>query len=506
MPVPGAQLGERRGGRSSMSSLLRDIRFSLRTLRKSPGFTLVSVLTMALGIGALSSIFSVVNAVLLRALPFAEPARLVLVDGFNQKEETQRWSMSLPDFRDWSARQRSFAEFAARTETRSFSLRTEHGPELVHGEIVSSPYFRLLGVKPALGGTFVAEEDAPTGAHRVVLLGNELWHSRYGADPAIVGRVLVIDDLGYTVVGVLPPGFRGLTDEASVWLPLSAAATLGKDYTEERGFRWLYAVGRLKPGVPLDQARKELDGIGRQLERENPKTNKGISAKAVPLTEAWFGELRRKLLLLLGGGLFLLLIVCANLANLLLARFVARRRDLSLRMALGAGRTGLLRQLLTESVILAVLGCATGLLVARLSTGLLVKVSGIPLKSFIDPRVDAVVVATILAISLLSGFLFGLVPALVLSSRLRLYEVFNEVGGRGMHGESHQSFQNLLIVLEVATALLLLVCAGLMTKGFERLNGTDLGFAAKGLLTVRLSTMGQRYAADPPGWSLVSEV
>ena len=356
-----------------MSTLMRDVRFSVRTLSKSPGFTLVSVLTMALGIGALSSIFSVVNAVLLRALPYETPERLVLIDYFSQKEESQRQPLSYLDLKDLSERQRSFDGLAARTETQELILRGDQGPELVNGEIVSSPYFRLLGVKPALGRVFLPEEDVPPGSRRVALLSNDFWHSHFGGDAAVLGKVLSLNDVGYEVVGVMPPGFAGLTDETKIWLPLSMAATLGSDYTEARGFRWLYAVGRLKKDVTLQQARQDLEGVSRQLAAAHPEFDRDMRVGLAPLGEAWFGDLRRNLLVLLAGVLFLLLIVCTNLANLLLARFVARRRDLSLRMALGARRAGLIRQLLTESVILALVGCGTGLLMARWSTGLLVR-------------------------------------------------------------------------------------------------------------------------------------
>lgn len=492
-----------------MSTLLRDIRFSVRTLSKSPGFTLVSVLTMALGIGALSSIFSVINAVFLRGLPYEAPERLVLVDGLTLKEESQHQPLSFPDLRDILQRQRSFEALAARTETRSFVLRGTQGPELVDGEIVSSPYFLLLGIKPVLGRSFLPDEDVPPGTHRVALLSNDFWHSHFGGDPAVVGKTVVsLDDVTYTVVGVMPPGFSGLTDQAKVWLPLSVAGSLGEDYVEgahARGLRWLYGVGRLKKGVTLEQARKDLDAIGRQLEAEHPDTNRSIRSRLTPVADAWFGELRRNLIVLLVGVLLLLLIVCTNLANLLLARFVARRRDLSLRMALGARRGGLVRQILTESVILALVGCGTGLLVARWSTGLLVRASGIPLKSFVDVNIDLVVVGVVLAVSLFSGFLFGMVPAFILSSKLRLYEIFNEVGRRGMQGESHHRFQNMLIIGEVAVALLLLVCAGLMTKGFHNLTSTDLGFKGQNLLTLRMSTRVDAYAKDPAVWGLVNE-
>ena len=488
-----------------MSTLMRDIRFSVRTLSKSPGFTLVSVLTMALGIGALSSIFSVVNAVVLRALPYREPARLILVDGFKAKDQ-ERFTISYSDFLEWSKRQRSFEALAARTENRSFILRTERGPELIQGEIVSSPYFSLLGIKPALGRLFVPEEDRPPGTHRVALVSDSFWHSHFAGDPGILSKTLDIDGVTYQIAGVLPAGFEGLTDQAKVFLPLSMASTLGKGYVEDVGFAWLSTVGRLKKGVTLEQARQDMDNISRQLEADEPLSHRDLRTKLTPLADAWFGELRRKLWALLASGFFLLLIVGTNLANLLLARFVARRRDLSLRMALGARRSGLVRQILTESMLLALLGCGAGLLIARWSTGLLVRASGIQLKSFVDVNIDLVVVAVILAVSLFSGFLFGLVPALILSSKLRLYEIFNDVGRRGgMQGESHHRFQNMLIVGEVAIALLLLVCAGLMTKGFQRLASTDLGFKEKQVLALRMSTRTPPFQENPAVWNLVKE-
>ncbi len=487
-----------------MSSLWQDVRFSFRTLSKSPGFTLVAVLTMALGIGALSSIFSVVNAVLLRKLPYEDPERLVLVDGLNLKQESQHTPLSYDDFIDLRDRLRTFESFAARSESRNLALTTDRGPEMIKGEIVSSPYFPILGVKPVLGRTFLADEDR-LGGHRAALLSNDLWHSRYGAEESAVGRTIRLDDLDYTVVGVLPPGFRGLTDQAQIWLPLSTASVLGKGY-DERELDWLYAVGRVKRGVSMDAVQQDLDRVTKQLEADFPDTNKDARAKATLLTQVWFGELGRKLLILLAGGVFLLLIVGTNLANLLLARFVARRRDLSLRMALGAGRRGLVRQILTESALLSLLGCVAGLLVARASTGFLVRASGIQLRSFVNVNVDLVVVAVIMAVSLLSGLLFGLVPALVLSTRLRLYEIFNETGRRSSQGESHIRLQNMLIIGEVALALVLLVCAGLMTKGFQRLYRTDLGFNQERMLTVRLNIKGERYKDDAVVWNLIPEM
>jgi putative ABC transport system permease protein len=488
-----------------MSSLWQDVRFSFRTLSKSPGFTLVAVLTMALGIGALSAIFSVVNAVLIRELPYKEPDRLILVEAVNRKDDTQRLPFTYPDFVELQRRLTTIENLAARTEARNFAVRTSEGPEIIRGEIVSAPYFPLLGIKAALGRTFAPEEDR-LGGPRVALLSDSLWHGRYGADPAVVGRTITLDDLDYTVAGVLPAGFQGLSDEAQIWLPLSTTTVLGKDF--DTHLRWIYAVGRIREGQTPAQVRSNLQTVMKQREAEVPTYNKDIRGRMIKLTEAWFGELRRKLLILLAGGLLLLLIVCTNLANLLLARFVARRRDLSLRMALGAGRRGLVRQILTESVLLALLGCIAGLLLARAGTGLLVRMSGIQLKSFVNVNMDLMVVGVILLVSLGAGLLFGLVPALVLSTRLRLYEIFNDTGrrGGGQGGDTHHRFQNMLIVGEVALALVLLVCAGLMTKGLLHLKGTELGFDKAHVLTARMSIRGERYKPKPEVWSMVPEV
>lgn len=486
-----------------MSSLWQDVRFSFRTLSKSPGFTLVAVLTMALGIGALSSIFSVVNAVLLRALPYEEADRLILLEGMNLKDETQRLPFTYPDFVELQRRLTTVEGLAARTDSRTFALRTSEGPEMVRVEIVSASYFPLLGIKAAEGRTFVAEEDR-LGGPRVALLSDNLWRGRYGADTSVVGKTIVLDDLNYTVAGVLPPGFQGLTDEAQLWLPLSTTTVLGKDF--ETNLRWIYVTGRIGEGKSLDQVRSNLETVMRQREAEEPTYNKDIRGRVAKLTDNWFGELRRKLLILLAGGFLVLLIVCTNLANLLLARFVARRRDLSLRMALGAGRRGLVRQILTESVLLALLGCATGLLAARWTAGLLVRASGIQLRSFVHVNVDLVVVGVILLVSLAAGLLFGLVPALVLATRLRLYEICNDTGRRTNQGDSHHRFQNMLIVSEVALALVLLVCAGLMTKGLQRLHGTQLGFDEAHVLSVRMNKRGERYKENSAIFNLVPEV
>jgi predicted permease len=460
---------------------------------------------MALGIGALSAIFSVVNGVLIRELPYTEPDRLVLVEAVNQKDETQRLPFTYPDFVELQRRLTTIESLAARTDARNFALRTSEGPEIIRGEIVSAPYFPLLGIKAALGRTFAPEEDR-LGGPRVAILSDSLWRGRYGADPAIVGKTLVLDDLNYTVAGVLPPGFQGLSDEAQIWLPLSTTTVLGKDF--DTHLRWIYAVGRVKQGQTPAQVRSNLQTVMKQREAETPTYNKDIRGRTTRLTEAWFGQLRRKLLILLAGGLLLLLIVCTNLANLLLARFVARRRDLSLRMALGAGRRGLVRQILTESVLLALLGCIAGLLLARSGTGLLVRASGIQLRSFVDINMDLLVVGVILVVSLGAGLLFGLVPALVLSTRLRLYEIFNDTGrrGGGQGGDTHHRFQNMLIVGEVALALVLLVCAGLMTKGLVHLKGTELGFDETHVMTARMSVRGERYKQNPEVWNMVSEV
>jgi predicted permease len=485
-----------------VSSLWRDFRFALRGLVRAPVVTAVVVLTLALGIGATAAVLSVIDAVLLGGLPYESPERLFVVESTHRGESgVEAWPTSWLDFGDWSRQQRSFRGLAAYSNPRPFHTRVGGEMRRITGELVTEDYFRTLGIRPTAGRTFTAEEVRPPG-RRVVLLGRDLWRSRFGGDPAAVGKVLPLNDEPYEVIGVLPAGFRGLTDQAEVWVPASlAGGLLGKPYLELRNFRWMNVVARLAPGATAESAQADLAGITAALQRAYPKENATVGAKLTPLSESLFGDLRPTLLALLAGAVFVLLIACANIAGLLLARMTARGRETAIRSALGAGRARLVRQLLTESVLLALLGGALGLLLARWTMRPLLAASAVELASYVHVGLGPRVLAMILAITLLCGLGFGLVPALLLSRPASL-DVLKEQGRAASAGKGRQRFQSGLVIAEIALALVLLIGAGLMIRGFRRLQGTDLGVKTGNLLTLRLDLSGPRWADDPPIFTL----
>lgn len=476
-----------------MSDLLRSLRQGLRGLSRTPGFTLISVLTLGIGIGATSSIYSVVNAVLVRPLPFADPERLVLLQGTKKEEgKVDDWPLSFLDISDLRARSRSLTGLAAFTDPRSFNLMEEGEPERLIGEMVSSNYFDLLGVSPIQGRAFTAEEERVGSGRRVAIVSHGLWRSRLGGDPAVLDRLLLLDDESYTIVGVMPPGFRGVNGEAELWLPVSLAGeVLGTHYIQNRDFRWLSALGRLNAGVTVEQARSDLETLAANLEREFPDTNESIGVQLSRLSEALFGNLRRALLVLLGGSLFVLLIACANVVNLFLARSVMRRHEIALRSALGAGRLGAVQQLLIEGLCVALAGCVLGLLLAHWSTRLLVTAAAAEFKSFLHIGLDAWVVGITLVIALACGLCIGVIPAWMIS-RSDLSEDLRGTRGSGETGR--RRFQAVLIVAEVALTLMLSIGTGLMVKDFRRLLETEVGFRKEGLLTLRMELKGKRFA------------
>jgi putative ABC transport system permease protein len=484
-----------------MRNILRDIQFAGRLMGRSLGLTVVAILTLALGIGTTAAVFSLVNAVLLRPLPYRAPEDLVLVQGSKKGDTVETWPISYLDLTDWRQRLGSFESLAAVTDRRSFKLRRPEGAELVFGEMVSANYFEVLGLQPKLGRGFLPDEEKHPGGDRVAVLSHDLWLRLFGGNQqaqeaqGALGRTIELNEIPYTVIGVMPQGFRGMTDEAEVWLPISMASTLGPAYLTDRSFRWLQAVGRLRPSGTAGRAENDLAEVALQLEREHPDTNQGIGATLKPLREALFGDLRPILWTLLGGSAFVLLIGCTNIANLLLARAVHRQREICLRAALGASRTRIMRQLLTESMLLGLVGCTLGLAVAWLSVGFLVRLSGLHLMSFVDIRFDPLVVGTIVVVSILAGVLFGLAPAF-LASRSDANGLLKEGGTGTTKGAGSYRIQNTLVVAEVALALILLVGAGLMIKAFREMSGVNLGFRAERLLTLRVNTQGQRLSTD----------
>jgi len=467
-----------------LETLRQDVRYALRTLRKSPGFTIVAVLALAIGIGANTAIFSLIDAIREKALPYKDPSTLVELWGNVVRAKVERRGASYPDYLDWRARSKSFEDVAA-FDGQLMTLVGSEDPERINTEFVSAPYFSLLGVSPARGRVFQAEEDAVAKPAQVVVLSDGLWKRRFGADPQIVGRTLTLCCAArqYTVVGVMPPGFKGLSDIAELWVPFAMYAP--PSTMDERGSRGFAALARLKPGVSMDAAQRELDGISRQLEREYPLTNEKRAVELTPLDVELVGTLRPALLTLMAAVAFVLLIACANVANLLIARSEARRREIAVRTALGAGRARLLRQLITEGCVLTLIGAAIGLLLARASVAVLIAQSPVTFPSFVSPGLDLRIAAFTVAVSLACGILVGLAPGLQARS-IDLSGALKE-SARGSDGRHTQRVRNALVVTELSLAVVLLVGAGLMIRSVRNLAALNPGFDPDSVLTLHVS-------------------
>ncbi|MBZ5724333.1 MAG: ABC transporter permease [Acidobacteriia bacterium] len=466
--------------------LWQDLRYAARMLRRSPAFTAVAVLTLALGIGANTAIFSVVNAVLLCPLPYREPGRLVELWGNVKRATVERRGASYPDYQDWRGQSRSFETMAA-FDGASFTLTGVDEPERLAGEYVSQPYFALLGVNPAVGRAFRPEEDRVPERDAVVILSDSLWKRRFGADPAIAGRAIALGGRGYTVIGVMPPWFRGVTDTADVWVPFLMSGTA--EDLAERGNRGFVALARLKPGVSQARAQAELDGISKRLEKAWPATNEGRAVELSPLATEIFGDLRQPLMVLLAAVAFVLLIACTNVANLLLARSEARQREIALRIALGAGRGRVLGQLITESCLLAFVGAAAGILLAGWGVRALMAASPVTFPSYIHPGLDPRVAWFTMLISAAAGLALGLAPAAQVRPG-NLHEAFKQASSHAAQNRGGRQFRNLLVVAEVAFAMLLLVSAGLLIRSVQQLAAIHPGYDPDRLLTLRISLPG----------------
>src|SRR5215510_12959832 len=460
------------------ADLWQDLRFGARMLLKRQGFTLIATLTLALGIGANTAIFSIVNAVLLRPFAYQEPARLVIVQERGEGGGTG-FSPSYPNFVDWRAQNTVFASIVAVRQNESFNFTGMGEPERLPGRLVSAEFLSTLGIKPLVGRDFLAEEDR-AGATPTVILSYGFWQRRFRNDPNIIGRQLTLNLQSYTVVGITPAHFQYGAD-ADVTVPFGLSAERFKNRGSDPGTD---VVARMKPNVSQQQAEADLNLVAVRLEQQYPATNKGRRVLLTPLHESVVGDVRRPLLILLGAVGLVLLIACANVANLLLVRASARQKEMSVRMALGASRATLVRQLLTESVLLAASGAALGILLAFWGTSFIAAQlpNGIPRLD--EARADSLVLGFTLAVSLLTGLLFGLAPAMQ-TSRPNLTEGLKE-GDRGSSGR-RQRLRSVLVVGEVALTLTLLVGAGLLIQSFRRVLQVNPGCKARNLLTMQLS-------------------
>jgi putative ABC transport system permease protein len=466
--------------------MFQDLRFGLRMLLKHKGFTAIAILTLSLGVGANTAIFSIVNAVLLRPLPFAEPERLLWFGGWAGADKEQ--GVTPADFLDYREQCQSFTQIAASvSDGISMNLSGGGEPERIKGGYVTANYLDVFGVKPAMGRTFAAEEGLEgvnmEGGDRVVVLSHELWRRRYGADPAIINQTITLDKRNVTVIGVMPPQFQH-PPGVELWLPFSFPASPQSAF-RSREFHFLRPVARLKPGVTRAQAQAEVETIARRLQSLYPKTNANQSLFLWPLQERLVGNIRLTLLTLLGAVGCVLLIACANVANLLLARASARGREIAVRSALGASRGRVVRQLLTESLALAALGGLGGMILAKWGVNLMAPLSADYLPRADEVRINATVFGFTSAVALITGLLFGLAPALQ-SARLDLTEALKDGAKGAGSGARRRRTLNLLVVGEVALAMMLLVGAGLLINSFVRLQQVSPGFDEKNLLTARI--------------------
>src|SRR5205809_2267209 len=480
-PVP---MGIERGA-NIIGDLAQDLHYGVRMLVKNPSFTIVAVLALALGIGANSAIFSVVNTVLLRPLPYKNPGRLVMLWEEAMHLGFPKNTPSPANFIDWRAQNTVFEAMAAMVE-RSFNLTGVGEPERFDGRRVSANLFDLLGVQPQLGRAFRAEEDKP--GSRVVILSNGLWQHRFGGDPRVIGQAVSLNGESYTVIGVMPGSFQFPTRRDQLWVPLAFDAK----EAASRGNHFLEVIARMKPGVTLQQAQAEMSTIAARLAQQYPEENLRVGSVVTALQEQVVGDIKPALLVLLGAVGFVLLIACANVANLLLARAAARQKEIALRLALGAGRSRLTRQFLTESVLLAVIGGAVGLLLSI--AGLRVLKTFIPdtISQAQAVSIDAKVLVFTGLVALVTGIIFGLAPAMQVS-HLDINDTLKEGGRDAAGGTRGNRIRALLVIGEIAVSFVLLMGAGLLINSFMHLRNLHPGFRANHLLTMKIPLSEVKY-------------
>jgi len=484
-----------------MRNLFSDARFSFRTLRRNPAFSAAAIVVLTLGIGANTAIFSVVNAVLLRPLPFDDPSRILQVWHVPPAKSfpgMTMFSVSPANYLDWRSQSSSFEQMAA-YGFRAFTVGGKEHPEAIQAGAVASDFFPLLRVRPLLGRTFTSDEDRP-GEDHVVVLGYHFWRDHFASDPNIIGHNILLDGETYSVVGVMPEMFR-FPSWAKIWIPLA--------WTDQnravRGNHNYLVIARLKKGVDIRQAQAELSAISARLEQLYPEDDKGWGAVILPLREELVGDVRAALLVLLGAVAFVLLIACANVSNLVLAKTLARRKEIAIRTALGASRLVLLRQILAETVLLSVVGGVLGLFLARFGITLIVKVLGDRIPPFMQITVDVPVLAFTLLLSVVVGALAGLIPS-VRFTRADVNEALKQGQNRGSSDARGGGTRRLLVVSEVALSLVLLIGAGLMIRSLWELRKVRTGFDPHNVLTMTVPLPANRYSSPAGQINFFQEV
>jgi putative ABC transport system permease protein len=476
-----------RGRRSAMlDGILRDLRYGLRMLFKKKSFSIVVLITLALGIGANTAIFSAVYGVLLRPLPFSEPDRLLVIT--EKSAAGERMSVAYPNYKDWRDRAQSFKEMAS-YRPQTFNLTGLERAVRLRGRMVNWNFFQLLDVRPQLGRAFVEQDDQP-GAAPTAIISNGIWKERFGGDPAVIGRTLTIDGDQFTLIGVLPPGFQFVRQD-DLYVPLGVYLTPQYGILDRGNHFSLFALARLKDGVSLEQARSEMETLAAQLAQEYPNTNSGSGVMMLLLREAIVDNIRPVLLVLLCAVGFILLIACVNSANLMLSRMTDRQREIAVRLALGANRPQILRQLLIESLLFSILGGVAGLLIGVWMKNGLISLAPQNIPRLDDIKMDNTVLFFTISISVLTGLLFGLLPAFH-ASRGDLNTVLKQ-GGRTTGGSSRERSRKVLLTIEVALAFVLLIGAGLMLRTVFQLMRVEPGFNAENLLTMKFILPQKNY-------------
>lgn len=475
-----------------METLLKDIRYGFRMLLKKPGFTVVAVITLALGIGANTAIFSVVHAALLRPLPYEKPDQLVMLWESNQPRGLEQSQVSPVTYCDWREQKQLFEKIAGWWYPQVNLTDTGTEPQRVRTVDVTDGFFDVLGTRPLMGRGFQPGEDRP-GGDSIAVIGHALWQSRYNADPNIVGKAITLDGRSFSVIGVMPAGFN-YPNDTEVWCPLG-----WEPRQHSRNARFFEVAARLKPGVTLKQVQTEMTALSGRIAQENSQSNKDWSAVVVSLRDQLVGNFRKALMVLFGAVGLVLLIACANVANLLLARAGIRQKEVAIRLALGATRGRLMRQLLTESILLALLGGVLGLLLAIWGADMLLKINPVAIPQVDEFSVNWRILGFSLGVSLVTGLIFGLAPALQ-ASRFDLNRTLKEGGRDSQTGGSR--IRSALVVAEIAIALVLLVGAGLLLKSFMRLQGVDPGYNSANVLTFSLQLPSATYR----DWRQVSDL